>query len=87
MALDSTTTFALAKAQYQNNADWDGDIAKILLALEAVRHLKVLAPKSATMGNVQFSSYDWGAEERALQEAKEAYYTANRSRFVRGRIR
>ncbi len=45
MGLNSSSTQSDALAQYNDNLDWDGDITKARLALEAIRWLLINRPQ------------------------------------------
>ncbi len=86
MALSSSSTLSDALAQYDDNLSWEGDAAKAVLFLAAIRWLLVHRPQSTS---IQGRSINYNAIER--QEAKVAEYVAthganvNRVSFVRGR--
>ena len=65
MSLTSSTTLAEAKAQYNNNLDWEGDITKATAAIEAVRWLLVNRPTSTAAHDGRQMSFE------TLQQEKE----------------
>ncbi len=86
MALSSSSTLSDALAQYDDNMSWDGDAAKAVLFLAAIRWLLVHRPQT---NSIQGRSISYNALE--TQKAEVAAYVSqygpnvNRASFVRGR--
>ena len=86
MALSSSSTLSDALAQYDDNMSWEGDAAKAVLFLAAIRWLLVHRPQT---NSIQGRNISYNALES--QKAEVAAYVAkhgagvNRSPFVRGR--
>lgn len=86
MALSSSSTLSDALAQYDDNLSWEGDAAKAVLFLAAIRWLLVHRPQS---NSIQGRTVNYNALE--TQKAEVAEYVAthgagvNRVSFVRGR--
>jgi hypothetical protein len=86
LALTSSSTYADAIAQYDNNLAWDGDITKARLALEAIRWLLVHRPSATTREGHSLNYANLDAERKALSEFCAARGT-EQAGFVRARAR
>ncbi len=90
MTITSTSSLEDVVAQYMDNLDWDGNVTKARLALQAVRALLIIRP-TATDFRGQRVSFD--ATQLTQQEKRLMDYVANQSSvskrcfFMRGRCR
>lgn len=88
MALSSSSTLTTALAQYNDNLSWEGNSAKAVLFLEAIRWLLGNRPMGTT---IQGRTINYNALE--TQKAEVAAFvgkfsdSVNRASFVRGKMR
>lgn len=75
MTLSSSSTLTNALDQYNDNLSWEGDVAKAILALEALRYLRVNRPQATGRESVQISYIDLETEIAELK----TFVTSNRS--------
>jgi len=68
MAITSASTRTQVLAQYNDNLAWEGDVAKAVLELEAVRWLLANRPSRFTHGE-RSQEYESLAEQRSRLEA------------------
>jgi len=88
MSLSSSSTLEDALAQYNDNLNYDGDVSKATLALEAVRWLLVNRPQSGSDSGVRLDFEDLAEEKKRLEKiVRLEGNRANRSCFTRGRPR
>lgn len=90
MALDSSSTYAVAVAQYLDNLSWDGDLTKARAALEAVRYLRLKRPTRSSANDGRSLDYEsLATEQQRLEDFLAIYDTTNRPRcsFVRAKAR
>ena len=86
MALSSSSTYATALAQVNDNLAFEGDVAKARLFLEGVRWLRINRPQqqSGAAKNLQWAQLD-KLEKEAQALVKADSITAKRVYFQRGR--
>jgi len=87
MSLTSSSTRTDAIAQYNDNLSWEGNPAKAVLSLEAVRWLLANRPTRFTRND---RSLDYESLQR-LEEKLSGYISlhgnsVNRAPFVQGRM-
>ena len=81
-------TVAAAIAQLNENLLWEGSTAKALLALEAVRYLKVNRPVESKDGQFWMTFEALGAMEKELKAFLDARGAgASQSKFTRARAK
>ena len=87
MALTSSSTYANAIAQYNDNLSWEGDSAKALLTLEAIRWLLVNRPQSTSRSG-RSVNYATLSEEKIKLETfvNNQGSSVTRAPFTRGRM-
>jgi len=88
MPITSTSTHTQVIAQYNDNLSWEGDAAKAVLALEAVRWLLVNRPQSITTNNRTTDYSALEQEKKRLEDFVSAFgNSANRVTFTQGKMR
>ncbi len=90
MGLTGTSTLADALAQYNNNLSWEGDSAKAIAALEAVRWLLINRPQSGAGGDkrMDFASLEKEKEKlEAFVSVAGTTAASRRASFVRATAR
>ncbi len=73
MALDSTSTYADVKAQYQNNGDYDitESVASAKLFIEAIRHLRGVVRAQRGVGVDGGGEYEMATLDQEMKDARE----------------
>jgi hypothetical protein len=86
MSLTSSSTLKNALDQYNDNLSWDGNSAKAILALEAVRFILVNRPVRADDGLGRSVNYNLLEQEKKRLEEYVRNSSVNRNPFVKGKM-
>jgi hypothetical protein len=82
----SLATIAECEAQYLANASYEGDAAKQILALEALRGMRILRANAINSGGGGLTYEQIGAEiavlEKSVKASTRTSYTPMRAKYL-----
>lgn len=85
MALDSTSTYAQALAQYNDNLSYEGSSSKVALFIEACRWMRVNRAQVSTDSATSMSFESISEDLAKAEKHRDALVRTYRSPFVRAR--